>query len=94
MMAPWIERQLSQLLQRQGHAWLLQGPSGLGQFELGLALAKAWLCEQPTPQGACGTCSSCHAVEVHTHADMHALLPETLMVDLRVAAARKGAKGT
>jgi DNA polymerase-3 subunit delta' len=82
MMAPWIERQLSQLLQRQGHAWLLQGPSGLGQFELGLALAKAWLCEQPTPQGACGTCSSCHAVEVHTHADMHALLPETLMVDL------------
>ena len=43
--APWIQRQLETLLAQRGHAWLLQGPSGLGQFELGLSLVQAWLCE-------------------------------------------------
>ena len=46
--APWIDRQLQALLARRGHAWLLLGPSGLGQFELGLALVRAWLCDAPT----------------------------------------------
>ena len=77
-LAPWLQTQLENLLTQRGHAWLLGGPSGLGQFELALALAAAWLCEQPTPQGACGHCESCHAVEVHTHADLCMLLPETL----------------
>jgi len=54
----------------------------LGQFELALALATTWLCEQPTAQGACGHCGSCHAVEVHTHADLCLLLPETLSLSL------------
>jgi DNA polymerase-3 subunit delta' len=78
--APWIERQLTALLARRGHAWLLQGPSGLGQFDLALALARAWLCEAPTPQGACGVCASCHAIDVHTHADFAALMPESEML--------------
>ncbi|MDR0458223.1 MAG: DNA polymerase III subunit delta' [Burkholderiaceae bacterium] len=104
-LAPWLARQLIDLLARRGHAWLLQGPSGLGQFELGLALARAWLCEAPTlpaargslppegalaalrrpgggseahtPKGACGACTSCHAIDVHTHADFAALMPES-----------------
>ena len=81
-LAPWLQVQLEGLLRQRGHAWLLQGPSGLGQFELALALATSWLCDKPTPQGACGHCSSCHAVAVHTHADMFALLPETLSLSL------------
>jgi DNA polymerase-3 subunit delta' len=81
-LAPWIQRQLTHLLRQQGHAWLIQGPSGLGQYELGLALASAWLCEQPTPEGACGTCKSCHAITVRTHPDLCLLMPETLMLDL------------
>jgi len=81
-LAPWLQMQLESLLTQRGHAWLLGGPSGLGQFELALALATAWLCEQPTAQGACGHCSSCHAVEVHTHADLCMLLPETLSLTL------------
>ncbi len=52
--APWITRKTTALLAQRGHAWLLQGPSGLGQYELALALASAWLCEKPTEQGACG----------------------------------------
>lgn len=81
-LAPWLQTQLEHLLQQRGHAWLLTGPSGLGQFELALALARAWLCEQPTPQGACGRCGSCHAVDVHTHADLCMLMPETLSLAL------------
>jgi DNA polymerase III subunit delta' len=46
MLAPWLQPQLAELLRQRGHAWLLQGASGLGQYELGLALVKAWLCEQ------------------------------------------------
>jgi DNA polymerase-3 subunit delta' len=79
--APWIARQSRQLLAQRGHAWLLQGPSGLGQYGLGLALVSAWLCEQPVEQGACGSCPSCHAIEVRTHADLCVLMPETVMLE-------------
>ncbi len=76
----WIRGQLVSLLAQRGHAWLLQGPSGLGQYQLALALASAWLCDNPTAQGACGTCASCHAIEVRTHADLCLLMPETDML--------------
>ena len=81
-LAPWIQTQLTALLAQRGHAWLLQGPSGLGQYPLALALATAWLCENPTPHGACGTCGSCHAINVRTHADLCVLMPELAMLDL------------
>ena len=81
-LAPWLQSQLQLLLAQRGHAWLLSGPSGLGQFELALALAKAWLCEQASAAGACGVCASCHAVDVHTHADLSLLMPETLSLEL------------
>ncbi len=53
-LAPWLQTQLQSLLAQRGHALLLAGPSGLGQYDLGLALVRAWLCERPGPQGACG----------------------------------------
>lgn len=82
MSAPWIARQTQVLLAQRGHAWLLQGPSGLGQYELALALVSAWLCEDATGQGACGQCPSCHAIAVRTHADLAVLMPETQMLEL------------
>lgn len=81
-LAPWLTRQLQRLLSQKGHALLLAGPSGLGQFDLALALARAWLCEVPGPQGACGQCPSCHAVAVHTHADLKVLMPDVLSLEL------------
>jgi len=77
--APWIAVQTAQLLAQRGHAWLLSGPSGLGQYDLALSLVSAWLCEKPGPQGACGVCGSCHAIEVRTHADLCVLMPETVI---------------
>ncbi len=82
MTAPWIAAQTEALLAQRGHAWLLQGPSGLGQYSLALELVRAWLCDQPTPQGACGRCGSCHAIEVRTHADLCVLMPEVQMQEL------------
>jgi DNA polymerase-3 subunit delta' len=79
--APWLQRQLAQLLAQRGHALLLAGPSGLGQYELALALARAWLCERPTPAGACGQCASCHAIDVRTHPDLCVLMPETVALE-------------
>jgi DNA polymerase-3 subunit delta' len=80
--APWIRAQLRQLLAQRGHAWLLHGPSGLGQYQLALGLAQAWLCDRPTPEGACGQCESCHQVEVRAHTDLAVLMPETVMLAL------------
>ena len=83
--APWLRVQLASLTRQRGHAWLLQGPSGLGQYELALALASAWLCEQPQDQpeggqGACGHCGSCHLIAAQTHPDLALLMPETDML--------------
>ncbi|NZA03508.1 hypothetical protein H0I39_20980 [Ottowia beijingensis] len=41
---------------------------------------RAWLCDAPTPQGACGKCASCHGIDVHTHPDLVVLMPETDMI--------------
>lgn len=84
-LSPWLHKPLAELLRQRGHAWLLHGPSGLGQYELGLALAAAWLCEQRDEtggQGACGHCPSCHAIAVRTHADLCVLMPEVAMQEL------------
>ena len=81
-LAPWLQRQLKELLLRRGHALLLQGPSGLGQYPLGLALAQAWLCDQASEQGACGHCGSCALVQARSHPDLSVLMPETTMLDL------------
>ena len=84
-LASWLQRQRSSLLAQRGHAWLLHGPSGLGQYELALELARAWLCERvdrPEGQGACGACASCHAIGVRAHADLCVLLPEGEMMAL------------
>lgn len=80
--APWIAAQAQQLLAQRGHAWLLQGASGLGQYRLALELARAWLCDEPTAQGACGHCPSCHAIDVRAHTDLCVLMPETVMLEL------------
>lgn len=83
---PWLHTQLDALLAQQGHALLLEGPSGLGQFHLAMDWAKALLCEGRdiaaplTP--ACGHCESCHAVQVRTHPDLLVLIPEAMQLAL------------
>jgi len=77
---PWLAPVLRQMLASQhAHALLLHGPQGVGQFELAMTLAQAWLCE--AVQGVarpCGVCASCRLVQAHSHPDLLVLMPEAL----------------
>ena len=76
---PWLAPLLKQTLQTQhAHALLLQGPQGVGQFELAMTLAQAWLCESAAERRPCGMCASCRMVQSHSHPDLLVLLPEIL----------------
>ena len=77
---PWIEPLLRRTLASQrAHALLLHGPQGVGQFELALTLAQAWLCEAAqAPSRPCGACASCRLVQARSHPDLLVLLPEAL----------------
>lgn len=80
---PWLERPLQEALrQGRGHALLIHGPRGVGQFELARAVAAAWLCEgQPRdsePAPACGRCAGCRLVASDTHPDLRLLIPDSL----------------
>jgi len=84
---PWLQQPLTEALaQLQGHAALLYGPQGVGQFEFALALARSWLCESQ-PVGAparlaCGRCASCHLIDAGSHPDLMVVLPEALQASL------------
>jgi DNA polymerase III subunit delta' len=86
-LAPWLEVDLERLLTQRGHAWLVTGTAGLGQFELAMAMASSWLCEAITASQAifnkaCGQCDACHMVRAKSHPDLAVLLPETLSLEL------------
>jgi DNA polymerase-3 subunit delta' len=79
---PWIAEPLRRTLaSSQAHALLIHGPSGVGQFELALALAAAWLCESagvPLLERPCGTCASCRLIAARSHPDLLVLVPDAL----------------
>lgn len=76
---PWLAGPLASALQSQrGHALLVHGAQGIGQFELALSLAQSWLCEAPLAGRACGQCASCRLVQSHGHPDLLVLIPEAL----------------
>ncbi len=83
---PWLAPLLQRTLQGpQAHALLLHGPQGVGQFELALTIAQAWLCERADASSAatpCGVCASCRLVQSHSHPDLLVLLPEALQEPL------------
>lgn len=80
---PWLEAPLQAALQHaRSHALLVQGPAGVGQFELAMLLAQSWLCEAQAagafPSQACGQCPSCHLFQAGSHPDFQALVPDAL----------------
>ena len=81
---PWLAPVLHHTLRSQhAHALLLHGPQGVGQFELALTLAQAWLCEAEAPASKpCGQCASCKLVNAHSHPDLLVLLPEAMQLAL------------
>ena len=91
---PWLAGPLARGLALQAHALVLHGPGGVGQFELGLAMATGWLCEAGDSAQArlapCGQCAGCRLMAAQMHPDFHLLLPEALREGLGWGAAEEG----
>lgn len=77
LLAPWLQPALTQLAQQNSHALLLHGASGLGQYILAMALARAWLCETPDHVTACGHCTGCSLFAAGNHPDFQLLMPDS-----------------
>lgn len=90
-LAPWLRQALAT---QRGHAVLLYGPPGIGQWELALALAQGWLCEAGEGERPCGRCASCRLVQAHSHPDLLVLLPEALQAPLGWASGNDDAAET
>lgn len=67
-----------------GHAFLFSGPDGIGKRTLAHLICKALLCKNPTPDGPCEVCSSCHKFESGNHGDFHLFAPEGLYFKIEV----------
>jgi len=77
---PWLADWLAAALRTQrGHAVVLHGPQGIGQWQLATTLAQAWLCDRSGGVSPpCGGCASCRLVQARSHPDLLVLLPEAL----------------
>ena len=61
---------------RQGtsfHAYLIDGPEGIGKRRLALTAAQAQMCEDPREGEPCGECPACKKVLSGNHADLHTI---------------------
>ncbi|MEA3544639.1 MAG: DNA polymerase III subunit delta' [Thermodesulfobacteriota bacterium] len=56
--------------QRVAHAYLFEGPDGIGKRLMALAFARVLLCQNGT---SCGKCSACLKVDHNNHPDIHQL---------------------
>jgi DNA polymerase-3 subunit delta' len=59
--------------QRIAHAYLFDGPTGIGKKLVAHALACAFLCDTGC---GCGSCSSCTTMAAGSHPDFHLLQPD------------------
>lgn len=61
------------------HAYIFEGPAGVGKFTAAKALAKALQCESY----GCGSCASCVRIDHGTHPDVFEIAPQgvTLGID-------------
>ncbi len=60
---------------RIAHAYLFEGPDGIGKRLMALAFARALLCDK---HSGCGECAACRKVDNNIHPDVHILeSPET-----------------
>lgn len=55
---------------RLHHAYLFEGPDGIGKSLTAQAFTQLLLCESPVESEACGTCKSCKRVQEHQHPNL------------------------
>ena len=58
---------------RLAHAYLFEGPDGVGKRLMALALVRAVFCREGS---GCGDCIACRKVDHHNHPDLHLVEPD------------------
>lgn len=84
---PWQTGQFDQMKElvataRLGHAWLLTGVQGIGKLGFARYLTHYLFCQQAEAGIPCGTCTSCHLLQVGTHPDFRLLQPEKKLITI------------
>ena len=69
--------------QRLSHAYIFDGPRGVGKMTTARALAALLLCEAPQGEDACGHCDACRQLEVGTHPDCITVLPDGKSIKIK-----------
>ncbi|AIZ32195.1 DNA polymerase III subunit delta' [Pseudomonas parafulva] len=75
---PWQQALWQQVAGRRqhAHAYLFQGPQGIGKRALAEGLMALLLCQKPHASQACGQCKSCLLLKAGSHPDNFVLEPE------------------
>ncbi len=55
---------------RVGHAYIFEGPKGVGKLSMAKAFAMRLLCESPMAEDACGECRACSQCMSGNHPDL------------------------
>jgi DNA polymerase-3 subunit delta' len=80
-----IETLQSALAKKQvHHAWLFNGPDGVGKEFAAAGLAQALVCTE-APWVGCGKCAACARVSNRNHPDVTWVMPEAEQVDRGIA---------
>lgn len=64
---------------RLAHAYLFDGPEGVGKRLMALAVARAVFCQEGN---GCGDCSPCRKVDHFNHPDLHLLEPDGAFIKI------------
>lgn len=64
---------------RLAHAYLFEGPEGIGKRLMALALVRLVFCANGS---GCGTCSACRKIDHNNHPDLHLLEPDGAMIKI------------
>lgn len=68
---------------RLSHAYIFDGPDGVGKRSTALALASLLLCQAPGDDDACGRCAACRQVQAGTHPDLYQIAPDGKTIRIR-----------
>ena len=63
--------------ERVGHAYIFEGPEGVGRLTTAKAFAKVLLCENSSEGEACGGCKSCSMCDSDNHPDVQVITNQT-----------------
>ncbi|MDX1348642.1 MAG: DNA polymerase III subunit delta' [Putridiphycobacter sp.] len=61
--------------ERISHAQMFLGEEGCGKLPIAMAFAQYLLCENPSKNDSCGSCTACSKVNHLTHPDVHFVYP-------------------